>query len=286
MFIMNTTSKTSLTGSCETEGKVFYEIYIDSIFLINFILNLFLLTLTARTLNRTATRFRLIGGSAAGALGYCIILWLPLPYSGKILIGLIPVSIGMCGITFRSRGYRNVLRETGYLFVYAFLLGGAMVFLLNRFTFLGRAGGKAAGIMGVGYVCFALTDFFLRKHRERKADPFCRVVIPCGEEEVCVNALIDTGNGLREPVTGKPVSILEEAVWERLGALMREEKLKLIPYHSVGNSHGLMKGYELASVIIVKEEQRICCEKVVVGICEGEISSGKQYQMILHPDLV
>lgn len=285
MFIMNT-SKTSLTGIYETERKVFYEIYIDSIFLLNFILNLFLLTLTARTLNRTATRFRVIGGSAAGALGYCIILLLPLPYSVKIVMGLIPVSIGMCGITFRSRGFRSVLRETGYLFVYAFLLGGAMLFLLNRFTFLNRAGGKVAGVLGVGYVCFALADFFLKKHRDRKANPFCRVVIPCGEGEVRVNALIDTGNGLREPVSGKPVSILEKAVWEQLGPLMREEKLKLIPYHSVGNSHGLMEGYELSALIIEKEEQKICCEKVVVGICEGEISSGKRYQMILHPDMV
>jgi len=251
----------------------------------NFILNILLLTLAAKTLDRTATRFRIIGGSAAGALGYCIVLCLPLSYSGKILTGLIPVSMGMCKLTFKTKGFKSIVRETGYLFVYAFLLGGFMLFLLKRVSFLGRYSGKIWCVLGIGYVSFASLDFFLQKHRERKSDPFCRVAILCGDKEIKVTALIDTGNGLKDPVSGKPVSILEEEIWEQLKPLMREEKLKMIPYRSVGNSHGMMKGYELGPVTVEKEEQKVCHEKMIVGICEGRISSGGQYQMILHPEL-
>lgn len=263
-----------------------YEIYIDSIFLINFILNIFLLTLTAKTLNRTATRRRIIAISAVGALGYCIILCLPLSYSGKILIGLIPVSVGMAKLTFNTKGVRGIIRETGYLFVYAFLLGGVMLFLLKRFSFLNRHSGKIWCVLGVAYIIYSTLDYVGKKHRSRKANPFCKVFIPCGDKEVVITALIDTGNGLKEPVTGKPVSILEEKIWEQLKPLMREEKLKVIPYHSVGNSHGMMEGYELPGLIVEQEAQKVCYEKVIVGVCQGQISSGKRYQMILHPELL
>lgn len=266
--------------------KVLYEIYIDSLFLMNFILNIFLLTLTAKTLNRTATRFRIIGVSAAGALGYCIILFLPLPYSGKILIGLIPVSMGMAKLAFKTKSFKGVLRETGYLFIFAFLLGGGMLFLLKRFSFLYQHSGKIWCVLGVAYIAFGFLDYFIKRHRNKKANPFCRVLIPCDDKEVIITALVDTGNGLKEPISGKPVSVLEEQVWEHLKPLMREEKMKIIPYHSVGNSHGLMVGYELARIIVEQEEQKVCYEKVIVGICSGQISSGKQYQMILHPELL
>lgn len=265
---------------------MYYEIYIDRIFLINFVLNLFLLTLTAKTLNRTATRMGILGGSAAGALGYCIVLCLPLSYFSKIVIGLIPVSVGMVKLTFRSKGYRQIARETGYLFVYAFLIGGFMLFMLKRFSFFGQNSGKVWCVLGLALLAFVPLDILAKKYRNRKSNPFCQVSIPCQGREVKVTALIDTGNGLREPVSGRPVSILEEKVWEQLRPLMRDEKMKVIPFHSVGKPHGLMKGYELNLLVVEREAQKTCYEKVIVGVCDGQISSGKHYQMILHPELL
>ncbi|MDE7286310.1 MAG: sigma-E processing peptidase SpoIIGA, partial [Lachnospiraceae bacterium] len=49
-------------------------IYIDSIFLLNLVMDLYLLTLTARILGKTATYPRIFAGSAVGAAGYCTAL--------------------------------------------------------------------------------------------------------------------------------------------------------------------------------------------------------------------
>ena len=108
----------------------------------------------------------------------------------------------------------------------------------------------------------------------------------CGyEDEIEVNALIETGNSLREPVSGKPVSVVEEEMLGRLSGIKIPEKLKVIPYHSVGKSNGIMEGYEIPEMIIEDEGENLRWQKVIVGISKNKISANGRYQMILHPDL-
>ena len=49
-------------------------VYIDSVFLLNLVMDLYLLMLTAKVLGKTATYFRIFAGSITGAAGYCIVL--------------------------------------------------------------------------------------------------------------------------------------------------------------------------------------------------------------------
>ena len=53
-----------------------YEIYIDSLFLLDFAMNLYLLLLVNRNLNHTATWKRLLAGAALGGAGYCLMFFL------------------------------------------------------------------------------------------------------------------------------------------------------------------------------------------------------------------
>ena len=72
MFIMNWYFKGGGEGK-----KVQEAIYLDSAFLLNLVMDLYLLKLTAKILGKTATFSRLLAGSLTGAAVYCLILCLP-----------------------------------------------------------------------------------------------------------------------------------------------------------------------------------------------------------------
>ena len=55
--------------------QMHYELYVDSLFFMNFIMNLYLLILVDRSILRTAPLWRLALGAAAGALGFLVPLW-------------------------------------------------------------------------------------------------------------------------------------------------------------------------------------------------------------------
>lgn len=65
-----------------------------------------------------------------------------------------------------------------------------------------------------------------------------------------VLALVDTGNGLIEPISQKPVAVLDEEVWKRMRMWMKPERFKMIPYHSIGKERGLLEGYEVDALTV------------------------------------
>lgn len=108
-------------------------VYIDSVFLLNLAMDLLLLLLTAETLKKTATFFRILSGALLGAVGYCILLCIPgVSYPVKVLAGMMPLGMGMVKLACKTKGIRELLYGTGYLFTYAFLLGGFLLFLFRR----------------------------------------------------------------------------------------------------------------------------------------------------------
>ena len=80
-------------------------------------------------------------------------------------------------------------------------------------------------------VCYvALTLVFSRtaKHSRRELIP---AVLSLGEKKVALTALVDTGNTLADPVTGRPVMVAEGA---KLGPLLPEEVGELALKDPVG----------------------------------------------------
>lgn len=95
-------------------------IYIDSVFLLNLVMDLYLLMLVSKVLGNAATYPRILAGSIVGAAGYCIILCLPGTYMLKILFGMIPVGALMIKIVCKTQGLKELLRAEGCLFTFSF----------------------------------------------------------------------------------------------------------------------------------------------------------------------
>ncbi|WMC92232.1 sigma-E processing peptidase SpoIIGA [Kineothrix sp. MB12-C1] len=263
-----------------------YEINIDSLFLINFVMNLYLYSLISRTLGRTATRTRIWGISIGGTAVFCLMLLLPgIPVFIKRFIGPVLINMIMTAVIFKVRQIGEVVRCTGYLFVYAFFLGGLMKFLFANVTFLHNKTESIWYILGAGWFGYAILSWWNEQIRKRKACHVYPVTLSGYGKTVTLKALSDTGNSLREPISGKPVSVIEEGALGELALIKMPEKLKIIPYHSVGKENGILEGYEVPELMIEREEGTIRWQKVIVGISTNKISANGAYQMILHPDL-
>ena len=120
-------------------------------------------------------------------------------------------------------------------------------------------------------------------------------------KKVTVIGYLDSGNLLKEPVSGKPVAILEEEIflklfegqtrenmerclaggranWDMAGSYMG--RMRLIPYKSIGKKRGMMNGF-IADRMEVAGLEAISSVRPVIAVYSGTLSSDGSYQMIL-----
>ena len=103
-----------------------------------------------------------------------------------------------------------------------------------------------------------------------------------------VNGLIDSGNSLVEPISGEPVSIIEQKMFEELYG-EREPLYRAIPYHSIGKKNGILKGYILPEIWIEVEGVRKMCKNIYVAVSEEDLCGSKEsgdVRMIVNPQLL
>lgn len=261
-------------------------IYIDSAFLLNLVMDLYLLKLTAKILGKTATYPRILMGSLTGALGYCMVLCIPkISYGSRLLFGMLPIGMLMIKVTYRTKGFMELLRTMGYLYFFSFLMGGFMIFLRGKLPFFKAYENSILMLAVTGFFGYAAIHSLLVWRERNRHNCFCKVILEGDREEMTVSALIDSGNGLVEPISQKPVAVLDEEVWKRMRKWMKPEKFKMIPYHSIGKEQGLLEGYEVDTMVVQGTGGEKQFEHVVIAVFKGKVSGRGKYQMILPLEL-
>ncbi|MCM1100838.1 MAG: sigma-E processing peptidase SpoIIGA [Clostridium sp.] len=255
-----------------------YELYVDSLFVVNTVMNLYLLMLVNRGALRTATRKGMVLGACAGGLIYFIPFLIDLPAWFKWPATLLAGMVLMPVIAFRPGNLRTLLRLIGRLFLYSFLMGGLLLFAGRSFPFLRQFAGEVFGVLGIGALGYLLMSRLQEREQARRRNPVCRAVLVNGTASVTVSALMDSGNSLREPVSGKPVSVISAKLYR---ALWGEERIpfRAIPYHSIGRSHGIMRGYLLPQLKLEEGGIDRCLCDVYVAVSEEETGA----DLILNP---
>lgn len=259
-----------------------YELYVDSLIFVNFMMNLYLLLLLNGSTLRTATPLRILLGAAMGTVGF-LIPFLTMPNLGPgILLGLGVGMVGMLLVTFAVRSLKTFLRLLERLLLYSFLLGGALLYCVKIFPALANV----PGIVGVGGIVFlAVRRFCIGKNLKSN---LCKVTLRNCGRTLTLTALVDSGNSLVEPISGKCVCVIEREVFE---ALWENEPIgfRVIPYHSVGKKRGIMPGYLLEELQTEVDGLDIKLNEVYVAVSKeriGEESKGiHSVKMIINPGL-
>lgn len=168
----------------------------------------------------------------------------------------------------------NMLWRTVCLLLMAWIAFGASVSALRRgivFTLLSMAlGGIAVGVGGGGAIMLTAAAAgifllcFLGFRGKIGSVRYLPVELSYGGKSMQLTALHDTGNTLRDPVTGKPVLVVGAEVAQQLLGVTQQQLrcpvntitdatlpgLRLIPYRSVGESAGLLLALRLQEVKI------------------------------------
>jgi sigma-E processing peptidase SpoIIGA len=102
-----------------------------------------------------------------------------------------------------------------------------------------------------------------------------------------VRAILDTGNRLYEPLTGKPVCLVEYGC---LKSVLNSEnvfrRVRLIPYHSIGKKHGVLLGITADKLIFQNHRGKFGKRGCIIGIYPGNLSRSGEFHAIIHPDLL
>ena len=253
-------------------------VYVDVLFLINFCMDFLALCLAGAILHLPHRTVRLIIAAALGGV-YAVASAL---FGGYVIPGIL---IGMamawllCEISYGGRcARRRFFALLGIFFVTSWLLGGmitAFYSLLARF-FEKREELLGALLAGDGrlVIFFVLALFcamllgigrrrFAYLHKQRAV----LLTLREGERTKSVTALVDSGNTLCDPLSGRPCIVLDSNTAREVipadilnfsesepgdpGVLSAESRrrIRLIPARSLGGSR-LLVGYRPTDVII------------------------------------
>lgn len=263
-----------------------YRIYIDALFGMNFCMDFLLLWLVSKLMKCSATRLSLLVGALAGTIAEIVVLlFLSFPAIIKIVIAYGVVAPVMVAIGLRLREVGGILKGTLFLFGVSVFLFGFLGFFYKKVSFLRKNGVYALPVITLSYFFAKGILYWVKKRKEEEKQIFYEVSLKIGEENILLRAIKDTGNQLYEPITGRPVSIVEEKLLEKY---IREERVKgfcIIPFHSIGTERGILRGYEVEEITWYQDGMQRRQEKIMVAVSKEAVSASGQYQMILHPKL-
>lgn len=273
-------------------------VYLDGVFLINGFVDYLLLVVSG---GLTATPLRRKRIALAGALGglYGVVCLLPgWSFFGNVLWRGILAGL-MCLVAFGAE--RGLLRQVVVLFLLTAAFSGVVLLLTELFSapaaFVGNriyyplSMGTLVLTAGGAYGVFS---WALSRMGHQGGD-IVPVSLRMNGKQVPLTALRDTGNTLRDPITGEGVMVLSPSLMGKLlpgielGGLdapqrMMEEildtypalKPRLIPYKTVGVSHGMLVGFRPEEVVIHGKR-----ESLLVAFSPVEVSDGGGYRALL-----
>lgn len=254
-----------------------YKLYIDLFFLVNFLMDYFLLLMVGKMLKCRIRRLRIAAGAAIGAFLACIFvvflrgkIWRLVLFHGVINVCLLKTGLEI-------KGKRTLIKAWILLYVSAFLLGG----VLNAFQPYVRSGAVFLVFAFAGYhLCLGIWDLLSYFYKNKSGS--CKVRLYRNGRECELYAIIDTGNRLRDTLTGKPVHVIERETAEKLGCMDLAGE-RVITYRSIGKENGTMPVLALDRMCCQCGQEEKWVEKPLAAVSESRKLSGV-YDMILNPD--
>ncbi|HBN56712.1 MAG TPA: hypothetical protein DD414_08040 [Lachnospiraceae bacterium] len=257
---------------------MYYEVYVDVLFVENLCMNAILLFLTAWWEQAEVKALRTVTAAALGSLGACVLVVVSDRLSGVgYFLGSAALAAGMVCMTFGNR--RHFAFRVLCLYMQSFVLNGILRYLeqFHRMS-------------GVWFACYSgasaivlLAAEYIFKNRKKVEKRTCLAILYHGGCRISIEALFDTGNGLYDPVSKRAVSILDQEVLKKLLDGSGKENLpRFIPYHTISGK-GILTAYVLDGMeLMFSGEQRYLKYPMVAVMPDENI----QYKLILHRDLI
>lgn len=270
-------------------------VYIDSLFLLNLLLDYLVLLITGKLSGEPIRRGRLALGALLGAVYAAALIW---PGWGFLAHPLVRLGVGVL-MTMTAYGATRRLLRVFLLFLAAAAgLGGGVYALSFLGAGLDVVNGVATPVIdlrlllmgAVGAYC--VLSLVGRKLGRHGPEELRRVEVSLDGQTVRLTALVDNGNTLTDPMTGKPVLVAEGG---RLASLLPPEadyrhpadcfprlpipqRFRLLPYRAVGVEQGLLLAMRADQVTVEGKETG----NRLVALSPTPVSETGRYQALLY----
>ncbi|MEL7657412.1 MAG: sigma-E processing peptidase SpoIIGA, partial [Bacillota bacterium] len=248
-------------------------IYAEYLFLENAVTGGLILLLTAKISGIPCRKIFLIPGSIlCGVYSFTIFLDSVNPF--VVLLSKLVFSAVLVSFVFHPKRLRQFARITLIFYLISFAMGGITIGLMYFLGIWGVTQNSSIYLGGIGYLYILLgciLTFFIFnmfsgfiKGKLVKERTYADVKISMEGKEVTVRGMVDTGNFLKDPLTGKPVLIIsaaaakqllpselvDEAVKGEKGQIISDRlmnssyanRIRPIPYQSIGEERGYLVG--------------------------------------------
>ena len=243
--------------------------------LLNFLVDYLLLLGTNRLSGFPTEGKRLALAAALGGLysGACLLN--RFRFLGNLLWRLVSLG-GMAGIAFGWN--RSTLKRCGVFILLSMALGGIAI---------------AMGYSSIPGLVFSAGGMWLLCRMAFGEGVGQREYVPIeltyGENSASLIALRDSGNTLRDPVTGEPVLVIAGEVAQKLTGLTQMQicnamdtlacppfpGLRLVPYRAVGQGSGMLLAMRFENVKIGSR-----CQRAIVAFAPEGLGREQMYQAL------
>lgn len=271
------------------------DIYADEMIFINFIVNILIIEIAKRIVKHNVVLLKEFITSFIFSLLYTIFVISDL----REYINLFTLFIiNTCELLILFKP-DNIIQCIKYSIVFKFVslcTNGCILllnsYLKNKFNYI------------ILIFSFALTYLsYIVLNLLNKEVIYYSIDIQCSNKTININALVDTGNSLVEPISNKPVIVAEYSVlkdvlpcklveiyenkkesnlMEIISAISEDSfrnSLRIIPFKSVGKEKGMMIGF-VADSVKIKDN---IINKPVIGICRFNLSKNGLYSALISP---
>lgn len=292
-------------------------IYVDIIIVENLIMNLIILYATSLILKIKVSFFRLLLASLIGAI-YAALQYIS---NMKILSNIIIktfLSIIIIWVAFHPQNMKKMCKQLLLFYLTTFTFGGVATYLIyvlkpqniiiKNGMYVGTYVLKVifvGAILGTGIL---LVSFKISKNKISKKDMICKILIKLNGKEITLNTMVDTGNMLREPITGNPVAVVEknslydvlpkeilnntESIlggdFGKIPEDIKQEyipKLKFIPFSSLGKQNGMLIGIKPEKLKVINEEMEEERADAIIGIYNKSLTKRGEYNALIGIEL-
>ncbi len=290
-------------------------VYLDVLFVINLVVNYLMLLAAGKMMGIAINTRRTVAASCLGGVYSAMALVVPLQsffsLPARFLFGLFMVALSYPKV----KGLSFVALSGSFYLCSALVAGTSMGLyawsgarLINTSMFGQGYSSVHWWTLALSLLIMVSSGFLWRTMGLRTVRPLPLMQLELTVDGHCIllTGLVDTGNDLRDPVSGLPVIVVD---WDSLREIMPDEvssfflstwdsisarlvetnigkRLRLIPYANVSGRRGVLPGFKPDGLVLVEKNGQKVKKDAVVGVSEDRLSPQGLYQALLHPELI
>ena len=208
------------------------KIYLDLVLLLNFGFDLILLLSVSIILKRNVLFRNILLGSLLGSISV-IFLFLNIT-SLELFIYKIITSLVMVIVSFNYKNIKYTLKNIGYLYMNSIILGGFLYLLNIEFSYKNKGIVFYNNGLSINFVFLIILSpiiiyIYIKQIKEIRLNYslYYKVNIYYKNKVYKLNGYLDTGNKLIDPITKKPVVIVNKNIIKKV------DKYRFIPFRTI-----------------------------------------------------